>query len=93
MKFLDEYRREKDAQVLLDFTAPAATMQNLEAASRAGVAMVIGTTGIGEADLARIPEFCRRIPCVRSPSMSVAVNAVFGTLAQLARTLGDAYYV
>ena len=83
----------KDAQVLLDFTAPAATMQNLDAASRAGVAMVIGTTGIGEADLARIPEFCRKIPCVRSPSMSVAVNAVFGTLAQLARTLGDAYDV
>jgi 4-hydroxy-tetrahydrodipicolinate reductase len=67
-------------------------MQNLAAAA-GWVAMVIGTTGIGEADLARFPEFCRQIPCVRSPSMSVAVNAVFGTLAQLARTLGDAYDV
>lgn len=83
----------KGAHVLLDFTAPAATMQNLDAASRAGVAMVVGTTGIGEADLARIPTFCKAIPCVRSPSMSVAVNAVFGTLAQLARTLGDDYDV
>lgn len=83
----------KQAQVLLDFTAPAATMQNLDAASRAGVAMVVGTTGIAEADLSRFPAFCRKIPCVRSPSMSVAVNAVFGTLAQLARTLGDAYDV
>lgn len=83
----------RGAQVLFDFTAPAATLGNLEAASRAGVAMVIGTTGISEADLARIPGLCRTIPCVRSPSMSVAVNAVFGTLAQLARTLGDAYDV
>jgi 4-hydroxy-tetrahydrodipicolinate reductase len=83
----------RGAQVLLDFTAPAATMQNLDAASRAGVAMVIGTTGIGEADLRRFPEFCTTIPCVRSPSMSVAVNAVFGSLAQLARTLGDDYDV
>ena len=83
----------KKAEVVLDFTAPAATMQNLEAASRAGVAMVIGTTGIGDVDLARIPAFCRTIPCVRSPSMSVAVNAVFGALAPLARTLGDAYDV
>jgi 4-hydroxy-tetrahydrodipicolinate reductase len=83
----------KGAQVLLDFTAPAATMQHLEIASRSGVAMVIGTTGIGEADLSRIPEFCRAIPCVRSPSMSIGVNVVFGTLAQMARTLGDAYDV
>lgn len=81
------------AQVVLDFTAPTAAVQNLAAASRAGVAMVIGTTGIGEADLARFPEFCRTIPCVRSPSMSVAVNAVFASLAPLARTLGDAYDV
>jgi 4-hydroxy-tetrahydrodipicolinate reductase len=83
----------RDAQVLLDFTAPAAAMQHLEAASRAGVAMVIGTTGIGEADLARIPELCRTIPCVRSPSMSIGVNVVFGTLGQMAQTLGDAYDV
>lgn len=83
----------RDAQVLLDFTAPAAAMHNLEAASRAGVAMVIGTTGIAEADLARIPELCRTIPCVRSPSMSIGVNVVFGTLAQMAQILGDAYDV
>jgi len=83
----------KGGQVLLDFTAPAATLQNLEAASGSGVAMVIGTTGIGEADLSRIPEFCRTIPCVRSPSMSIGVNVVFGTLAQMAASLGDAYDV
>lgn len=83
----------KEAQVVFDFTAPAATMHTLAAASRAGVAMVIGTTGITDAEVARMPEFCRTIPCVRSPSMSVAVNAVFGTLAQLARTLGDTYDV
>lgn len=80
-------------EVLLDFTAPAATMKNLETASRMGVALVIGTTGVADADVARMPALCRTIPCVRSPSMSVAVNAVFGTLAQLARTLGDAYDV
>ena len=83
----------KDAQVLLDFTAPAATMQNLEAASRAGVAMVIGTTGFGQADIARMPAYCRTMPCVRSPSMSIGVNVVFGALAQMARSLGDGYDV
>jgi 4-hydroxy-tetrahydrodipicolinate reductase len=81
------------AQVLIDFTAPAAAMRHLEAASGAGVAMVLGTTGLGEADLRRARELCGRIPCMQSPNMSVGVNVLYGILAQVARTLGDAYDV
>lgn len=79
------------AQVLLDFTAPGAAMQHLEAASRAGVAAVIGTTGLGEADLKRARELTARIPCVQSPNMSVGVNVLYGVLAQVASALGDGY--
>ncbi len=79
------------AEVLLDFTAPAAAMHDLEAASRAGVAMVVGTTGLSEADLTRARELCTRIPCVQSPNMSVGVNVLYGVLAEVARTLGDGY--
>jgi 4-hydroxy-tetrahydrodipicolinate reductase len=79
------------AQVVLDFTAPAAAMQHLEAASAAGVAMVIGTTGLSATDLARAKELCARMPCVQSPNMSVGVNVLYGILAQVARTLGDEY--
>jgi 4-hydroxy-tetrahydrodipicolinate reductase len=81
----------RDAQVLLDFTAPVAAMRDLEAASRAGVAVVVGTTGLSETDLAQARELCVRIPCVQSPNMSVGVNALYGILAQVARTLGDGY--
>ena len=81
------------AQVVFDFTAPAAAMAHLEAASRHGVAMVVGTTGLSEADLARARELTARIPCVQSPNMSVGVNALYGILAQVAKTLGDAYDV
>jgi len=81
----------RGAQVLLDFTAPAAALRNLEAASQAGVAAVIGTTGLSEADLTRVRELCARIPCVQSPNMSVGVNVLYGILAQVARTLGDGY--
>jgi 4-hydroxy-tetrahydrodipicolinate reductase len=83
----------RGAQVLLDFTAPAAAMRNLEAASRAGVAAVIGTTGLSEADLRRVRELCSKIPCVQSPNMSVGVNVLYGILAQVAQTLGDGYDV
>ncbi len=79
------------AQVVLDFTAPAAAMEHLEAASRHGVAMVIGTTGLSDADLKRARELTDRIPCVRSPNMSVGVNVLYGVLAQVARGLGDSY--
>ena len=81
------------AQVVLDFTAPAAAMQHLEAASSSGVAMVLGTTGLTDADLRKARELCARIPCVQSPNMSVGVNVLYGVLAQVARTLGDGYDV
>lgn len=81
------------AQVLLDFTASAAAMRHLEAASRAGVAMVLGTTGLGQPDLDRARDLCARVACVQSPNMSVGVNVLYGVLAQVARTLGDGYDV
>jgi len=79
------------AQVLLDFTAPAAAMRNLEAAGQAGVAAVVGTTGLSEADITRARELAGKVPCVQSPNMSVGVNVLYGVLAQVARTLGDGY--
>jgi 4-hydroxy-tetrahydrodipicolinate reductase len=79
------------AQVLLDFTAPAAAMQHLEAASQNGVAVVVGTTGLTGADLRRARELSAKVPCVQSPNMSVGVNVLYGVLAQVARTLGDGY--
>jgi 4-hydroxy-tetrahydrodipicolinate reductase len=79
------------AQVVLDFTAPAAAMQHLEAASHSGVAVVVGTTGLSEGDLRKARELCARIPCVQSPNMSVGVNVLYGVLAQVARTLGEGY--
>jgi 4-hydroxy-tetrahydrodipicolinate reductase len=81
----------RGAQVLVDFTAPQAALRNLEAASRAGVAAVVGTTGLSETDLRTVGELCARIPCVRSPNMSVGVNVLYGVLALVARTLGDGY--
>ncbi|MFI5338736.1 MAG: 4-hydroxy-tetrahydrodipicolinate reductase [Candidatus Methylomirabilales bacterium] len=79
------------AQVLLDFTAPAAAVQHLEAASQAGVAVVVGTTGLSQADLKRARELSTKVPCVQSPNMSVGVNVLYGILAQVARSLGDGY--
>jgi len=79
------------AQVLLDFTAPVAAMSHTEAASQAGVAAVVGTTGLTQSDLARVQELAKKIPIMQSPNMSVGVNVLYGVIAQVAKGLGDGY--
>jgi 4-hydroxy-tetrahydrodipicolinate reductase len=55
--------------------------------------MVIGTTGLGEAELKAVEKAAEKIPIVLSANMSLGVNVLFGLLAQAARALGPAYDV
>jgi 4-hydroxy-tetrahydrodipicolinate reductase len=83
----------KDGQVILDFTAPQAAMAHLAVAADTKVPMVLGTTGLGAADLGRAKELSATIPCVVSPNMSVGVNLLFKVLGEVASTLGSDYDV
>ncbi|HYF95490.1 MAG TPA: 4-hydroxy-tetrahydrodipicolinate reductase [Symbiobacteriaceae bacterium] len=47
------------ADVLLDFTTPAAARKTIPAAVAAGIAPVVGTTGLDPADFNRFAELCR----------------------------------
>jgi len=62
------------AHVLVDFTAPAATLAHLAQCERLGVAMVIGTTGFTPAERASIGRAAGSIGIVAAPNMSVGVN-------------------
>jgi 4-hydroxy-tetrahydrodipicolinate reductase len=79
------------AQVYIDFTAPAATVRAVELAAERGVAAVIGTTGLGDADRAAIARAAARIPIVLSPNFSLGVNLVLGLVEQAARALGPEF--
>ncbi len=79
------------ADVLVDFTAPEATATLVRRAAEAGVAAVIGTTGLGETERAAIELAAREIPIVCAANMSLGVNVLFGLLRQAARALGDQY--
>lgn len=83
----------KNGQVFFDFTAPRAAIANLEKAAQAGVAAIIGTTGLSPDDLQQAKELAREIPCVISPNMSVGVNLLFKVLGEVAAILGEAYDV
>jgi 4-hydroxy-tetrahydrodipicolinate reductase len=77
--------------VWIDFSIPAATLANVEAAVAAGAAMVIGTTGLSAGDKEKIAAAAKRVPVVLAPNFSVGVNVMLKLVADAARTLGPAY--
>lgn len=75
--------------VAVDFTAAAVTSAHLEACVRQRCALVLGTTGLSEAQLQELDTAARSIPIVYGRNMSVGV-LVFTELArQAARLLGS----
>ena len=81
------------ADVLIDFTRPEGTLAHLDACTRSGKAMVIGTTGFAQAQKAHIAEAAKRVALVMAPNMAVGVNVTFKLAETAARILGDGYDV
>ena len=77
--------------VVIDFTAPQATLANIRAASAKRLSMVIGTTGMAGDLLAEVETIARGMRCVISPNMSVGVNVMLRVAAMMAEILGDDY--
>lgn len=75
--------------VLVDFTRPEVTLNNLALCREAGKRMVIGTTGFDEAGKQAIREAANDIAIVFAPNMSVGVNLSLKLLDLAARVLGD----
>lgn len=79
--------------VLVEFTKPEATIEHVRVAAQLNTPVVIGTTGLTEAQRAEMVQAAKTIPIVLSPNMSVGVNLLF-ELAQLAaKRLGATYDV
>ena len=77
----------ENSQVIIDFTAPQATLLNLQLASKQQKAMVIGTTGFESSELQQLKELASVIPCVFAPNMSVGVNVLLNVVGKVARAL------
>lgn len=87
----DLARVADDFDVLIDFTSPESTLQHVALCQRFSKGLVIGTTGLNEAQIAVVRDAATRIPVVMAPNMSVGVNVLLGLLAQAARLLGEDY--
>jgi 4-hydroxy-tetrahydrodipicolinate reductase len=80
-------------RVLVEFTAPEATLEHLRVAAAQGARAVVGTTGLGAGQVEELRRLAGRAAIVFSPNMSVGVNVAFRVLALMARALGDDYDV
>ena len=78
-----------DFEVLIDFTLPEVTIQNVAACRAAGRKMVIGTTGLNDAQKQQLAEAAADIAIVFAPNMSVGVNLCLKLLQLAAEVLGD----
>jgi 4-hydroxy-tetrahydrodipicolinate reductase len=83
----------KEAEVLIEFTTPVATMAHLKDCLQYRKAMVIGTTGLNVSQIDQIKEAGREIPIVFSPNMSVGVNIFFRLMQEAAKNLPADYLV
>ncbi|WP_414695241.1 4-hydroxy-tetrahydrodipicolinate reductase [Phenylobacterium sp.] len=81
------------ADVIIDFTTPAASVSLAEAcADRGGPALIIGSTGLDGAQLGRIDAAAARVAIVRSGNFSLGINVLMGLVEQAAALLGPEAY-
>src|SRR3989338_5261678 len=83
----------KKSDCLIEFTTPKATMEHLTLCEKHKKAIVIGTTGLSDAEKGRIKEASRKIPIIFSPNMSIGVNLLFKLVEMSAKTLDLNYSV
>ena len=79
----------KDCDVVIDFTAPVATTEHLKLCREAGVAIVIGTTGMDDEQKAYLNESATQTPVVYAANYSVGVNVSIKLLELAAKAFGD----
>jgi 4-hydroxy-tetrahydrodipicolinate reductase len=79
----------READVFVDFTAPAALGANLDAALDAGKPILIGTTGLTAEHQARIDDAASRIAVLQAANTSLGVNLLAHLVAQAAARLAE----
>jgi 4-hydroxy-tetrahydrodipicolinate reductase len=78
-----------DFEVLIDFTAPEATLQHIALCAEQGKRMVIGTTGLNDQQRDTLEKAGQKTAIVFAPNMSVGVNLCFKLLDIAARVMNE----
>jgi 4-hydroxy-tetrahydrodipicolinate reductase len=79
------------ADGLVDFTIPAATVVLAELTARAGLAHIIGTTGLKDGDEKLVAEAAKKAAIVKSGNFSMGVNLIAALTKRVAKTLDQSF--
>jgi 4-hydroxy-tetrahydrodipicolinate reductase len=78
----------KESDVLIEFTTPEATLENLHVCMALDIKMVIGTTGFQPEHIDQIRKTAEHIPIVFASNMSVGVNVLFKLIELTTKKIG-----
>ncbi len=78
-----------NAQAIIDFTSPDATVAHADIAAQARAVHVIGTTGFAAEHLKRLDAAARHATIIRAGNMSLGVNLLVQLTKQVAQALDE----
>lgn len=81
------------ADCVIDFTTASAIPRHATLAEAFDTAMVVGTTGLNQAEQTAIARAAERVAVVQASNMSLGVAVLTTVAEQVARALGDRYDV
>ncbi|MGH6703770.1 MAG: 4-hydroxy-tetrahydrodipicolinate reductase [Bradyrhizobium sp.] len=87
----DLWSLSANADGILYFTVPGATIANVAIAAERGLVHVIGTTGLSASDEAVIRSVTSRATVVKSGNMSLGVNLLAALVKRVAQSLDDSF--
>ncbi len=77
-----------EAAVVIDFSRPEATLALIDKLKGTGQAIVIGTTGLDEAQEAQLKEAAKSVPILYCANTSMGVNLLVKLVEKAAKALG-----
>lgn len=80
-----------EADAVIDFTAPAATVRFAAMAAESGTVHVIGTTGMSENDISALDDTAQKTVIIRAGNMSLGVNLLTQLTKRVAAALDEDY--
>jgi 4-hydroxy-tetrahydrodipicolinate reductase len=87
----DLWTLSANADGILDFTVPGATIANVAIAAQRGLVHVVGTTGLSASDMAVIKSVTSRAVVVQSGNMSLGVNLLAALVKRVAQSLDESF--
>ena len=80
-----------DADIAIDFSLPEAADKTIEHCAENNIALVLGTTGLSDAQREKIKAAAKKIAIVYATNMSVGMNILFSLVGKVAQMLGEDY--